>query len=160
MINKLTVKYLIEEIKNLAIAFPEIDFIYGIDEAANQHIVDIRPPEMLASEAFSKAESDLLENMMLKFPEEELFFISNDKFIKIEKPLFIKLGSVPKIGITPIALSNSYSFKIACSISMNSLYDFVSRENIKIETNSYKAQLKLPNTKYKTEDLFENKLAA
>ena len=87
-------KFLIKQIDILSQKFPEVTFKYGFDETGTQHIIDVEPDTQFKNEEYMNAEFDCVDAFIYEFPEDELLFISNNKYIKIVSPVYIKQGAV------------------------------------------------------------------
>lgn len=74
--------------------FPQISFTYGLDSITGQHLVEVEPDTEYRNEEYMFAEFEFIDSFINKYPTEQIVFISNDNYIKIEKPLYIKEGLI------------------------------------------------------------------
>lgn len=84
--------FVIGIIDKLAEKFSNATFTYGFDTISNQHLINVDPPSIYTSEEYMSAEFDSIDVFMRKFPAEEILFVSNDKYIKIEKVIHVRSG--------------------------------------------------------------------
>lgn len=91
-------KFIVKEIDSLSLMFPLISFKYGYDEIGEQHIIDIEPDTEYRNEEYMLAEFTVLDKFITQFPEEQLLFVSNDNYIKVDKPIYVKEGYISIIN--------------------------------------------------------------
>lgn len=69
-----------------------MSFEYGFDITSHQHLIDVKPNSAYKSKAYMQEEFNVICNFMNRFPNDEVLFISDDKYIKIENPIYVKNG--------------------------------------------------------------------
>lgn len=87
-------KFIKQRINQLAEQFPLISFTYGFDKVGTQHIIEIEPDKEYKNEAYMLAEFDFVQDFITMFPYDEILFISNDPYIKIEKIIYAKKSEI------------------------------------------------------------------
>ncbi len=96
--------FIIEQIKYLSGIFYNISFKYGYDDLTGQNIVEVDPESEYKSENYMLAEANIIEEFISRFPNDELLFVSNDKYIKVKEPIFAKEALVKSYSV-PIETS-------------------------------------------------------
>lgn len=93
-------------IDRLLAMFPTLGFSYMHDHRGKQHIIDVQPKELANSDEFILAAADEISDFLNKYPNEGILFLSDDPYIKIDKPLYTKV-SEPKTKPGLPKLANS-----------------------------------------------------
>lgn len=89
----------IQGIETLSAMFSHISFKYGFDSTSNQHIIEIQPVSAYQTDDYIEAESGVILNFIRQFPDEGILFISNNTYIQVTDPIYIKYASIStKIG--------------------------------------------------------------
>ena len=90
----------IQGIETLSAMFSHISFKYGFDSTSNQHIIEIQPVSAYQTDDYIEAESGVILNFIRQFPDEGILFISNNTYIQVTDPIYIKYASIStKIGV-------------------------------------------------------------
>jgi uncharacterized membrane protein YkgB len=82
--NKLVIKLL----DALAAKHSHMSFLYGFDEWANQHVIEVTPTESYKNEQYVMDEVDAIEEFVSNFPYQGILFLSNDPYLKVENPIY------------------------------------------------------------------------
>ena len=90
-------KFIIQEIEKLSKKFPQISFKYGFDKMGKQHLIEVEPDTEYKNPEYMEAEFDVIDTFIYKFPEDEILFISNNKYIHIERVVYVKNGVIQVI---------------------------------------------------------------
>ena len=78
-------KYIIKEIKRLVKQFPSIKIWYGIDSFDGSHIIKVSPRDIYENDKdFKAAETQIILEFIKKFPDNGLFFITENDLVDIE----------------------------------------------------------------------------
>lgn len=101
-------KFIIQEIEKLSEKFPQISFKYGFDKMGKQHLIEVEPDTEYKNPEYMEAEFDVIDAFIFKFPDDEILFISNNKYIHIERVVYIKEGV---IQVTDDLIGKSYVFQ-------------------------------------------------
>lgn len=107
-------KFIIKEIQKLSEKFPHVSFKYGFDKLGAQHLIEVEPETAYKTEEYMDAEFDIVDQFICKFPEDEILFISNNKYIKIEKVVYVKESKIlvkqNALGFAEICAANDMIF--------------------------------------------------
>jgi hypothetical protein len=81
--------FIYEKLDALARAFPHIAIKYKYNHLAETHIVELSPVEYYYGDTtLDEAWLNIVKEFLVKFPSEDISFISSDSILKIEKPEF------------------------------------------------------------------------
>lgn len=106
--NEAIKNFIIQEIEKISEKFPQISFKYGFDKIGKQHLIEIEPVTEFNNEEYMDLELNTIDLFIYKFPEDEILFISNNKYINIEKVVYKKEGAI-QVADELIAISNIHS---------------------------------------------------
>jgi hypothetical protein len=102
--------FIINEIDKLSNQFPFMSFRYGFDKMGIQHIINVEPSSEFKNEAYMNAELSFQCAFIELFPAEDLLFVSNDKYIQLERVIYVR-NRVTEI------ISNQFTFHLESLIS-------------------------------------------
>ncbi|MEO6283181.1 MAG: hypothetical protein ABIN80_23900 [Dyadobacter sp.] len=91
--NKLVIKLL----DALAAKHSHMSFLYGFDEWANQHVIEVTPTESYENEQYVMDEIDATAEFVSNFPNQGILFLSNDPYLKVENPIYDTSVTVRKV---------------------------------------------------------------
>ena len=94
-------------IHQLHAKFPKMSFAYKYDERADQHIIDVSPEDLFLSEAYMIEEANAIDSFIGHFPSENILFVCNDPYVKVENPTFSTKSLFSKLFIQSIAMVSS-----------------------------------------------------
>lgn len=87
-------KFIIEQLKNISLLFPDMSFKYGINPSTGTHIIKVEPLETYANnEDYLRAEDAFEQSFENKFMEETIVFVSTDSALDIAKTEFEIIGT-------------------------------------------------------------------
>lgn len=87
-------KFIINQIDKIFEKFPEISFKYGFDNMGTQHLIEVEPDTLFKNQEYMDAEYEFVDAFINEFPAEDLLFISNNKYIKVIIPIYVKEGLI------------------------------------------------------------------
>lgn len=80
--------FIIKKLKEIHNLFKSSNIRYEFDSFCKTHLIEITPLEFYNSENYINAELEFEDLFALKFPSEEIVFISDDSLNKINDPIF------------------------------------------------------------------------
>lgn len=83
-------QFIIKEIDLLSEKFPFMSFRYGFDKLGIQHIIEVEPNDVFKEPIYMEAEFNIQCAFIDLFPDEDLLFVSNDKYIQFEKIVYVR----------------------------------------------------------------------
>ncbi len=120
-------QFIKKKLKQLLVDFPTIKCNYGYNGQADIHIVDIVPTSVYKSDRFLQAEELIFDEFIEKFADQSITFVSDDKYLIVEKTNFYGRGLffnsiIPNIEIS-VSLNTSKLEKIV-ETKQNTLMNF------------------------------------
>lgn len=136
-------KFIIQEIEKVSEKFNQISFKYGFDKVGKQHIIEVEPNTEFKNPEYMEAEYCFVDAFMNKFPDDDILFISNNKFITIEKVVYVKEGSI-KVADSIISSSSLHSsdsliaapFSLSDFLVLGTLSNLVVCEPLPLNSNN------------------------
>ncbi len=84
-------EYIIDELNRLAKKIQYIRVRYQFDQISSMHIIEIMPDDVYRNDpVYLEWEDGLFGRFFKKFPTENLCFVSDKSYIKVNNPIFIK----------------------------------------------------------------------
>ncbi len=97
-----SIDYIKDRLSQILDEFPEVGCKYEFDEFSFSHIIEISPSDFyLSNKNFKKIEFELLKDFIDKFPYENITFITEEDFYRIENPIFEKQPQFSFSNIPP-----------------------------------------------------------
>lgn len=85
--------YIIGKLESFVSIFLSSKVRYEYDERSRSHMIEVLPVEIYQkNEDYIKWESKTFDEFIDKYPSENICFISDDSFVKIDSPIFEKEG--------------------------------------------------------------------
>jgi len=86
---KLPIKFIINELDHFINNFPEACVKYKYDKLSDIHFINITPIELYhLNSSYIQWEKDFSNKFIYKYPDENLYFLSDDAIIKLDKSHF------------------------------------------------------------------------
>lgn len=83
-----SVEFITEELKKLHTNFSSSNIRYELNVYTSTHIIEITPVEFYNNETYMASELELEDLFLIKYPKENILFISTDSLNKISNPIF------------------------------------------------------------------------
>jgi len=132
-----------------------MSFLYGYDQFLRQHIIDVTPLSEYNSEEYLLDEVDFISNFIERYPAENVLFVSNDAYIKVNDPIhYAKKGAVKYFSQLQFNEMDFHKNSVSLKGKLNipgSISDVF--KNIKFNEGPSKCELKL-DAKWKNQDVF------
>lgn len=115
-------QYIINKINELSGQFPKISFYYGYDELGNQYIIDVKPTTEYNNDEYKLAEGEFVLEFISSFPDDEVLFISNNKYISITNQVYYKPSVYGQVSYSNILSKPSFQILITNKGIFNNSY--------------------------------------
>ena len=97
--------FLIAQLDKLVEKMPYIQLKYEFEGIGKTHCVEVLPINLFKNnKSYIDFEMDLILSFITLFPHENLVFLSENSLYKIEKPIYVKTGTLFGISKEPVLL--------------------------------------------------------
>lgn len=128
-------EYIQDRLRRLADEFLGISLKYEYKADSSIHFVEVLPAELYHHDRdYAIAEDKIIMDFIKNFPDENICFITDDSYVKIENPSFV----LPEPGAVPFSLSKDQPVslpkarRVSKSIVWKSDIPFSNGDEIKI----------------------------
>ncbi len=94
-----SINFIKENLNEIVNNFPYVKCSYGIDEFDETHIIKVTPKEYFELDEFLIFQKKIIDNFIKFFPEQGVFFISDNDDIDIENVIYETEGILYKLAV-------------------------------------------------------------